>query len=67
MAKDKELLEHYEERYAKHNFIRSNGELVPSELTESLWTLAFNIYGGDNYDEEKTNYHGSFGNFFAKK
>lgn len=47
--------------------IRSNGEQIPQEIADKLSALAFDIYEGDNYEEQKDAYNGSIGNFFAKK
>lgn len=67
MAKDKNLLAGGSEFVMLENFIRSNGEKLPDELTAKIASLAFEIYEGDSYDDEKTAYHGSLGNFFAEK
>lgn len=67
MAKDKNLLAHGIEEHRADRMIQSNGEEIACEISKKLSNLSFDIYEGENYAEEKMNYHGSFGNFYAKK
>lgn len=69
MAKDKNLLAGNKDSkgLAEPNYVRSNGEVIPSEISDKLSGLFGKIYGGDEFDEEQNNYHGSTGNFFAEK
>lgn len=67
MAKDKNLLVHSTKEIGDDQLIRSNGEIIPMELSKKLTTLTFDIYGGEHYDEERINYDGSFGNFCTEK
>lgn len=67
MANSKKLLEIGDEVFERSEFIRSNGECVSKELTNRLNGLGFEIYSGDSYQEERENYRGSIGNFFAEK
>lgn len=67
MAKDKNVLAGGSELVMIDNFVRSNGDKISDELTAKIMSLAVEIYEGDSYDEEKTAYRGSLGNFFAEK
>lgn len=67
MAKDKNVLNGGSKLVMIDNFVRSNGDKIPDELTAKIMGLAIEIYEGDRYDEEKTAYRGSLGNFFAEK
>lgn len=67
MAKDKNVLDESIDLTLPVEFIRSNGEEVSKELATNLSNFLFDIYEGEKYDEEKTNYHGSLGNFIAEK
>ena len=65
LAKDADLLVTSGEY--NFEFVRSNGEKIPSEISEKLSKIAWDIYGGDDYVELQKTYHGSRGNFFAEK
>lgn len=65
MAKDKNLLATSIPTFEKFNFIRSNGEQISQDTDGKLSTIYFELL--DGYEEEKSNYNGSFGNFFAEK
>lgn len=47
--------------------VQSDGNVIPKHLADSLSQLAFGILEGDSFEEEKRNYNGSLGNFFAEK
>lgn len=67
MAKDKNVLVHSnnnENTFTK--FIRSDGEEIPAEISKKLSALNLHIYDSSDEDE-KFDYNGSYGNFFAKK
>lgn len=65
MAKDKNLLTTSIPTHKKFNFIRSNGEQIPQDKADKLASIYFEIL--DGFEEEKSDYNGSFGNFFAEK
>lgn len=67
MARDKNVLDENHEIPLRKDFIQSDCEEIPDEISIKLANLSFDIYLGENFDEEKNNYHGSFGNFFADK
>lgn len=54
-------------QHQPYHLIQSNGEPIPIGLAKELTTLALEIYEGEQYEAEKETYHGSMGNFFAKK
>lgn len=51
----------------KQNFIRSNGEEIPIEISTKLFKLFADIYEGEAFIEQTKSYHGSRGNFWAEK
>lgn len=65
MAKDKNLLAPSVPTLKRFNFIRSNGEQIPQDMDEKLSSIYFQVQ--DGFEEEKINYNGSYGNFFAEK
>lgn len=65
MAKDKNLLATSMPYNEIFNFMRSNGEQIPQDKAIKLTSIYFEIFNG--FDEEKSDYNGSFGNFFAEK
>lgn len=65
MAKDKNLLSSNVPRYDEFNFVRSNGEPIPHNISEKLINLASNIVDRNDKRIEKRAYHGSLGNYFA--
>lgn len=67
LASDKSLLERSVDVLGYYKIIRSDGQVIPSELSTKLVDLAMEIYGDEKYHQEKRMYHGSFGNFFAEK
>lgn len=67
LASDKSLLERSVDVLGYYKIIRSDGQVIPSELSTKLVDLAMEIYGDEKYNQEKRMYHGSFGNFFADK
>lgn len=67
LASDKSLLERSIDVLGYYKIIRSDGQVIPSELSTKLVDLAMEIYGDEKYLQEKRMYHGSFGNFFAEK
>lgn len=67
MAKGKGLLSSDIPTYKTINFVRSNGEVIPSKVSEKLTKLAMGILDRDDHTAEKRAYHGSLGNYFAQK
>lgn len=67
MAKGKNLLSSNVPTYKTFNFVRSNGEVIPTDLCEKLTKLAMGILSRDDHREEKLAYHGSLGNYFAHR
>lgn len=67
LAKEKNLLQRSIDALGYYNIIRSDGQVIPIELSTKLVDLAMEIYGDEKYYEEKRTYHGSFGNFFTEK
>lgn len=65
MAKDKNLLSPNIPTFTNFNFIRSNGEQIPKMKADKMSTLVMEIING--FEEEKRQYNGSLGNFFAEK
>lgn len=65
LAKGKNLLETTVKELGIYNLIRSDGEQIPKELATKLIDLSFEIYNDES--EEKANYKGSLGNYFAEK
>lgn len=66
MAKDKNVLEHAASK-PRDIYIRSNGEVVPTTLSDKVFALAYEIYDGVKYQKERDSFQGSFANFFAQK
>lgn len=67
MAKDKNILASNVPRYENFNFVRSNGELIPEEITRKLVALSANILNRNDKRKEKREYNGSLGNYFASR
>lgn len=69
LAKDKNLLETSIELkiLGIYTIVQSDGQVISSELSKKLVELAMEIYEDEKFDQEKSTYHGSFGNFFAEK
>ncbi|XP_031636092.1 spermine oxidase-like [Contarinia nasturtii] len=67
MAKDKNLLSSNVPTYKTFNFVRSNGEEIPAEISERLTKLAMGILDRNDREREKRAYHGSLGNYFAQR
>lgn len=65
MAKDKHLLSSNVPRYDTFNFVRSNGQKIPENVSQKLVKLASEILNRKNKRNEKRAYHGSLGNYFA--
>lgn len=65
LAKDTGLLSSNMPRYLRFNFFRSNGEEIPKKTADRLSEIAFQIIEG--FEDEKNQYNGSLGNFFAEK
>lgn len=65
LAKGKNLLQRGVEKLGISNLIRSNGEQIPSELATKLIDLSLEILNDES--EERLNYKGPLGNFFAEK
>ncbi|XP_031616985.1 spermine oxidase-like [Contarinia nasturtii] len=66
LAKGKNVLAH-STKIQELKLIQSDGTDVPIEITKKLSDLAFDLYDGDDYDDERSQFNGSVGNFFAKK
>lgn len=67
LAKDKNLLASSNQDYTTFNLVLSDGTAIPRDLADKLSVAAFEIIEGDRYKEQRANYIGSFGNFFAEK
>lgn len=69
LAKDADLLARNKESnpLKTPNYVRSNGEEIPPEISSKLFALFYNIYEGDDFAEEQKNFRSSRGNFFAEK
>ncbi|XP_031636095.1 spermine oxidase-like [Contarinia nasturtii] len=67
MAKDKNLLSSNVPRYDSIEFVRSNGEKVPQNITDKLGNLMDELLDRDDKREEKSDYQGSFGNYIAER
>lgn len=67
MAKDKDLLSSNVPRYEEYNFVRSNGEAIPTQITDKLMEMAWSIIERPNGREEKKAHEGSFGNYVAER
>lgn len=67
LAKDKDLLATTQAFQGYYNSVRSDGQQIPIDLSTKIIDFGMDIYKGEKYDEEKSNYHGSFGNFFTEK
>lgn len=67
MAKDKSLLSSNVPKYEQFNFVRSNGEKIPDDLSAKLTKLAGQILDRNDKRDEKRTYNGSLGNYFAEK
>lgn len=65
MANGKDLLSTHVTDVSISNLFKSNGEEIPREMTNKLDAMVHEILGG--FDEEKSVYSGSMGNFFADK
>lgn len=65
MAKDKNLLSSNVPKYDVFNFVLSNAEPIPQEVSEKLINLASEIVDRNDKRIEKRAYHGSLGNYFA--
>lgn len=65
LAKGKNLLETSVKKLGIYNLFRSDGEQIPQELATKLIDLSFEIYNDES--EERANYNGSLGNYFAEK
>lgn len=67
MAKDKNLLSSNVPRYEKYNLVRSNGEAIPSKITDKLLDVAWNITDRENEREVKKAHEGSLGNYVSER
>lgn len=67
MAKDKNVLSSDIPRYGSFNFVRSNGEIIPDEISSKLVALSANILNRNDKRKEKQEYNGSLGNYFASR
>lgn len=47
--------------------VLSDGTAIPKRVADKITRMAFDIIDGDTYVEEKRNYSGSLGSFFAEK
>lgn len=53
--------------YKSFNFVRSNGDIIPMGISDKLSKVAMEIVDGNSYEDEKKDYDGSLGNFFAER
>lgn len=67
MAKDKNVLAHSHEEDFSTTFIRSNGQRIPTEVSKKLLDLMASIHESSVDKDKNATYHGSYGNYFAKK
>lgn len=67
LAKDKNVLAHSNKEISFTTFIRSDGEVIPSELSKKLSDFSLQLYDSADNDDEKSSYASSYGNYFAKK
>lgn len=67
MARGKNVIDETFELPMRSNISRTNGEEIPDDLCKRLAEMSYEIYSGKKYAQEKANYDGSLGNFFAIK
>lgn len=67
LAKDKNVLSSDVPRYDHFNFVRSNGEIIPEEISRKLVALSSDILNRNDKRMEKCEYNGSLGNYFASR
>lgn len=65
LAKNKNLLSSNIPRFTSFQLIRSDGSIVPQQLSDKLTNLALQII--DANEGEKISYKGSLGNYFKEK